>query len=95
MGAVPMSIRIDSDLKAALEAEAAREDRSASYMLQQAAREFIERKAEFRQMLIDMEAEADKGEFISSEAMGAWIASLGTGHELAEPEPDIFLSVAK
>ena len=90
MGAVPMSIRIDSKLKAALEAEAAREDRSASYMLQQAAREFVERKAEFRQMLSSLEAEADRGIFISGEAMDAWVESWDTGNEFPKPKPDIF-----
>ena len=34
--------------------------------------------------------EADKGEFISHEAMGAWIKSLGTDEELPAPEVDIF-----
>jgi predicted transcriptional regulator len=90
MPAVPMSLRIDEDLKAELEAEAAREDRSASYVLQQAAREYIARKEQFRTMVTELEAEADKGVFISSEKMRAWVASLGTDNELPSPEPDIF-----
>jgi predicted transcriptional regulator len=90
MPAVPMSLRIDKDLKAELEAEAAREDRSASYVLQQAAREYIARKEQFRTMVTELEAEADKGVFISSEKMRAWVASWGTDTDLPSPEPDIF-----
>ena len=36
-------------------------------------------------------AEADKGVFISSEAMLHWIESWGTENELPPPEPDVFL----
>jgi predicted transcriptional regulator len=88
--AVPMSLRIDKDLKAELQAEAAREDRSASYLTQQAAREYIARKEQFRTMVTELEAEAEKGVFISSEKMRAWIASWGTENELPSPDPDIF-----
>jgi predicted transcriptional regulator len=35
--------------------------------------------------------EAEKGEFISEEAMTAWFLSLGTHNELPEPQPDVFL----
>ena len=34
--------------------------------------------------------EAEKGEFISHEAMGAWINSPGTDEELPVPEIDVF-----
>jgi len=34
--------------------------------------------------------EAEKGEFISHEAMGAWINSLETDEELPVPEIDVF-----
>ena len=35
--------------------------------------------------------EANEGAFISSDAMGAWIRSLGTDNELAPPMPDVFV----
>ncbi|GLS23570.1 hypothetical protein GCM10007874_65910 [Labrys miyagiensis] len=35
-------------------------------------------------------AEADKGVFISQEAVDAWVMSWGTDNELPRPEPDIF-----
>jgi predicted transcriptional regulator len=34
--------------------------------------------------------EADKGKFISNEAMGDWINSLGTDEEIPAPTVDIF-----
>jgi len=34
--------------------------------------------------------EAEKGEFISHDAMKAWIDSLGTDNELPPPQVDIF-----
>jgi hypothetical protein len=35
-------------------------------------------------------AEADKGIFVSSEALDRWMASWDTDNELPIPEPDIF-----
>lgn len=46
-------------------------------------------KARERQLLEAAIAEADLGEFISSEAMTEWFASIDTDNELAEPEPDV------
>lgn len=48
-----------------------------------------ERERRFIQAALD---EADKGVFISEEAMRAWFYSLGTENELPEPEPDVYLS---
>lgn len=36
-------------------------------------------------------AEADRGVFISGEAMTKWVESWGTDNELPPPEPDVFL----
>ena len=92
MNAVPFSMRLDPELKAAVEKEARLDDRSASYVFQQAAREYVERREQFREMVAELEAEEDKGEFISSEKMRAWVASWGTANELPSPEPDIFVN---
>ncbi len=90
MAAVPFSLRIDTELKEQLEAEARLEDRSAAYILQQAAREYIDRKSQFRDMVRGLEQEADKGVFISSAAVRKWIVSRGTNEPLPFPESDIF-----
>jgi predicted transcriptional regulator len=94
MTAVPFSLRLDADLKEAVDEEAKREDRSASYVIQQATREYIGRKERFRVMVAELEAEADKGVFISGEAMDSWVESWDTDHELPPPEPDIFPEMA-
>ncbi|MEO3997110.1 hypothetical protein [Mesorhizobium sp. CAU 1732] len=44
-----------------------------------------------RRLLKERIAEADKGVFISAEAMHRWIESWGTENELQPPEPDVFL----
>ena len=38
----------------------------------------------------EAKAEAEKGIFVSQEAMEAWVDSLGTDNELSMPKPDIF-----
>ena len=91
MPSAPFTFRIDSVLRSAIDAEAKVENRSAAYVLQQAATEYISRKQQFRQYVAELEAEADKGVFVSDEAMTAWFESLGTDHELPEPEADVFL----
>ena len=90
MATVPFSVRLDESVKARLEAEAAREDRSAGYLVQQAVEEFLEGKEYFREQMRLAIAEADKGVFISEEAMNRWMESWDTDNELPPPEPDIF-----
>lgn len=92
MNAVPFSMRLDPQLKEAVEKEARLEDRSASYVFQQAAREYVERKEQFRAMMSELEEEEAKGEFISSGKMRDWVASWGTANELPSPEPDVFVN---
>lgn len=52
---------------------------------------FLKRSAAERQLLKDRVAEADKGVFVSAEAMLRWVKSWGTENELPRPEPDVFL----
>jgi predicted transcriptional regulator len=95
MATVPFSVRLDETVKARLEAEAAREDRSAGYLVQQAVEEFLDGKEYFREQMLLAIAEADKGVFISEEAMDRWVNSWGTGNELPPPEPDILPAKVK
>ena len=90
MTTVSFSMRMDAKLKVSLEREAKREDRSTAYMAQRAIAEFINAREYKREALAEAAAEADKGVFISGEAVEKWMASWGTGHELPPPEPDIF-----
>jgi predicted transcriptional regulator len=91
MPSVPFSLRIDAKIKKALEAEAKLENRSAGFILQKAAADYLERQSRLRAHVLALEEEADKGEFISDEAMTKWFRSLGTENELPEPEPDVFV----
>jgi predicted transcriptional regulator len=90
MPTVPFSLRIDAEIKARLEDEARREDRSAAYVAQQAIRAYIETRERTRAAVHAAELEADKGVFISSAAMDAWVHSWGSENERPAPEPDIF-----
>jgi predicted transcriptional regulator len=52
---------------------------------------FLKNSESERRLLSERIAEADKGVFISSEAMHRWVESWGTENELPPPEPDVFL----
>ncbi len=52
---------------------------------------FLRNSAAERRLLKERIAEADKGVFISAEAMHRWIKSWGTENELPPPKPDVFL----
>ncbi|MGH6855106.1 MAG: CopG family ribbon-helix-helix protein [Aestuariivirga sp.] len=90
MSTTPFSIRIDSDVKTRLEREAEREDRSAGYIAQKAIEDYLDGREYFRKEMEVAIAEADKGVFISEEAMDAWVNSWDTENELPPPKPDVF-----
>ena len=91
MPSARFTLRLEPDLKDWLEDEARRQDRSAGFLANKAI-ETLRRDTEAkRQAIEDAMAEAEKGEFISEEAMTAWFLSLGTDNELPEPQPDVFL----
>ena len=83
-----LSLRIDANLKKSLELEARREERSASYLAVKAIEAMLRERAEKRAAIREAVSEADKGAFISQEAMDAWVSSWGEESELPPPEPD-------
>lgn len=91
MPSVPFSLRMDPRIKKALEAQAKLENRSAAYVLQQAAADYLGRQTRMRALVAALDKEAQKGEFVSDEAMTTWFMSLESENELAEPKPDVFL----
>jgi predicted transcriptional regulator len=91
MGSARFSLRLEPELKEWIEAEAERRDRSAGYIVTQALNSMKEASERKRRMIEEAIAEADKGVFISEEAMTRWVMSWDTDNELPEPEPDIFL----
>ena len=89
MGTVSVSFRIDEDAKARLKREAELEERSESYIANQAIKQYLDRQQRRRHMLDQALVEADKGTFISSEVMHEWVDSWGSDKETPLPEPDV------
>jgi predicted transcriptional regulator len=85
------SLRLEPDLKDWLEQEAKRKDRSAGYVAIEALQNYKQAIEAKREMIANAMTEADRGEFVSEEAMTKWFLALGTEHELPEPEADVFL----
>ena len=91
MPSARFTLRLEPDLKDWLEDEARRQDRSAGFLANKAI-ETLRHDTEAKRRAIEAAmAEADKGEFISEEAMTAWFLSLGTDNEPPEPQPDVFV----
>jgi predicted transcriptional regulator len=90
MTSATFSMRMDAKTKDELEAEAKRRDRSAAYVAQEAIKEFLDRQAYKRESLLAAIEEADKGIFISGEAVERWMERWADGHDDPFPEPDIF-----
>jgi predicted transcriptional regulator len=91
MGEVPLSLHVDAELKKKLEDEARSQNVSADDLVERAIESYLEIQESEREILRQRIAEADKGVFISGEAMHRWIESWGTENELPPPEPDIVL----
>ncbi len=90
MATSPFSIRLDAKLKGRLEKEAKRRNRPVGFVANRAIKIYFEQLDRLSRELEEASAEADKGVFVSSEAVHAWMASWGTDKELPPPEPDIF-----
>ena len=89
MPTTPCTIRLDDELKKALEQEAALEDRPAAQLAARAIRTMLEAKEAKRQTIDAALLEAGKGAFISDEAMNAWIDSWDSAAELPMPQADL------
>ncbi|MEL7133474.1 MAG: hypothetical protein AAGK77_13805 [Pseudomonadota bacterium] len=86
MPSVPFTMRVDPALKSALEEEAQRGDTSASQIATQAIRAHLEAQAAERAAIAAAIKEADKGRFITHDAMSDWIASWDSDGELPPPK---------
>jgi predicted transcriptional regulator len=85
MATTSFTLRMDTDLKARLEAVAQAEDRSVAWLAQTAISELLERREWKRKAIEEGEAEAEAGLLIDGDAVHEWLASLGTDNELPEP----------
>ena len=90
MASARFSMRLEPELRDWLDQEAKRKDRSAGYIATQAIRSLKQEMELKRQLIQQTMQDADRGEFVSEQAMTKWFLSLGTENELPEPEPDVF-----
>jgi len=90
MSTTPVSLRLDPKVKARLEEEARIAKLSASSLANKAIETFLAARAAKRSQIEAALVDAEKGEFISGEALGRWIDSWETEAELPPPEPDVF-----
>lgn len=81
----PFSMRLDPDLRARLAAEAKRQDRSESYIAARAIDAFLQVQQIERAVLRARVEQGDNAQFIPAEAVGAWVDSWFTEHELPAP----------
>jgi predicted transcriptional regulator len=90
MGRSSLDLNLDEATQERLQAEARRQDQSEVDLASDVIRNYLDRQDYKRQAIEAAVAEADKGVFISGEAMHRWIESWDTDNELPPPEPDIF-----
>jgi len=88
MSTSPYTIRLDDTLKKALEYEAALDERPPAQLAVRAIRAMLEARQAKRDAITVALQEAEKGRFISNEAMLAWIDSWDSDNEGPEPLAD-------
>ena len=90
MGELPLALHLDENTRRGLEKEARLRDVPESAVAEEAIRAFLNRQAWMRRDIEEAVREADKGVFISEEAMLAWMDRLEDDPDAPPPEPDIF-----
>ena len=78
MSTTPVSLRLDPKVKARLEEEARIAKLSASSLANKAIETFLAARAAKRSQIEAALVDAEKGEFISGEALDRWIDSVET-----------------
>ena len=91
MGEHQLALNIDDETKRRLEVEAKWQSQSEAEIAADALKAYLDRQAHLRKSIEAAAAEADKGVFISSEAMMRWVEDLFDGKKTPPPEPDVFL----
>ncbi|HET7412548.1 MAG TPA: hypothetical protein VFJ18_07780 [Pararhizobium sp.] len=91
MGEVPLSLHVDAQLKESLENEARLQHVSADDLAQRAIKRYLALQERDRAIMRERIAEADKGVFISEEAMLEWMDRLEDDIDAPAPRPDVVL----
>lgn len=84
-----VSVRLPNDLRDEVDRFARMSKRSRSFVVKEAVAAYMEEQRAYREAIDEALAEADKGLFVSGEAVDKWLASWGTDNPLPPPEPDI------
>ena len=84
------SVRLPEELRREVDEFAKATKRSRSFVVKEAIEAFIDDRRAYLEAIDEAIKEADKGVFISGEAVDRWLASWGTDNPLPMPEPDIF-----
>lgn len=83
------SVRLQPEVEQGLEAMVASQERSKSWLINQALKEYIERqtqeKTRWQETLTAMDSVA-KGQVVSSEAMHGWLETWGKDNEQSPPK---------
>jgi predicted transcriptional regulator len=91
MGEHQLALVIDDETKRRLEIEAQWGSQSEAEIVEDALKAHLDHQDRLRKALDAAALEADKGVFISSEAMMSWVKDLFDGKKTASPQPDVFL----
>jgi RHH-type rel operon transcriptional repressor/antitoxin RelB len=89
MASTVLSVRVPKELKEQLDYLSRSSKRSKAYLATEALGDYVKKNAWRAKELHEAIKEADKGVFLSHEAMVAWADQLGTDGETAPPSPDI------
>ena len=84
------SVRLPDDLRREVDEFAKATKRSRSFVVKEAVAAYMGERRAYLAAIDEAIKEADKGVFISGEAVNRWLASWGTDNVLPMPEPDIF-----
>jgi predicted transcriptional regulator len=90
MGKVNLNVQVSEEVGQALTAYAKRSQNDVATVAAKAIDYFLAEEEAERLIMLEREAEAAKGEWISSEAVLKWLASWNSDNPLPAPEPDIF-----
>lgn len=89
MASTVLSVRLPKELKEQLDCLSRSSKRSKAYLAMEALGDYVKKNAWRAQELHEAINEANKGIFVSHEAMVAWADQLGTDGEIVPPKPDI------
>jgi len=87
-----VAIDIGASLRDDLEQEARRQNVSTNDLARQAIKGYLAYQERERAILRERIAEADKGVFVSAEAVLDWMKKLDSDRNAPFPEPDVFVA---